>query len=436
MNERFKKFNHPRTEEIVNSGFEISGPEDTLRNQEMFAEPVLDKIEEITDGVIFEQKNIVLDDIGSYTNSYRVVCRENAPNIIYDIETTEKPVHLKRWLVNDSDTICAINGGFFLLVDEKPETIPVEMSLGTIIRNGILRGVQSHDRPVLWMNEEGYLNVNEINSHGQVNIGNKTHSWTGINSNLIHENEADTYLFSSDCCIVEHDYSEQTGTIRTINREKSITPIHGDKVDLVCKINGDYFIVAEINEGGGTFVIDGDFILQGHKSEFNHVKIGDQVDINYSDLDIKTINNAITIGPSIFDFENEKEHPINNDKSLGEKPPFVEERMARSVIYKTNAGELIFELFDGAPKTELFKGISPKEVYNFLTEENADIEWGYFLDPGQSARLAVRHSDGSVVGYGNQHYIRWPKSSDQPFIWSGEHGRSIPSAVTIKCKST
>ena len=38
---------------------------------------------------------------------------------------------------------------------------------------------------------------------------------------------------------------------------------------------------------------------------------------------------------------------------------------------------------------------------------------------------------GSIKGYGNTHYIRWPKKDSHPYVWAGEHGRPVPSAVTM-----
>jgi len=430
MSERFSKFNNPRTEALKACGFDISGPRDSIQNQEMFTEPVVNSVEKIYDGVIFEQKHTTLDTEGAHTNRYSITFQENNPGITCGIEIKNNPLHIKRLLVNDPNTLCAINGGFFLLVDETLEKPPTELAFGTIIRNGVVRGIQSHDYPVLWIDKQSKLNVTEVQSQGLIKIRDSKYHWTGVNSDT--KDADDVLLFSVDSCTVKHSHDEKTGTRRGIDKEKSFTPIHTNVTDLVCKVYKDHFVVIKKNKGGGTFILDGDVVLQSKTSDFNHINVGDKTELTYNNFDIESATQAITIGPSIFKFEHETSHPINYDKSLGDKPPFTERRMARTIIYKTKEDKLVFELFDGAPKTNLFQGASPNEVYKILTTELDNIEWGYFLDPGQSARLVIRHSDNSIQGYGNRHYVRWPKLPNHPFVWSGEHGRPTPSAITLK----
>ena len=202
-------------------------------------------------------------------------------------------------------------------------------------------------------------------------------------------------------------------------------------MDVVCEERDKQLIVTETRRGGGTAVASGNFVLQGVASILQDVSLGDVVTINYRDLDLENIKSAITIGPSVTHFEHEDDHLINHDKSLGDNPPFTNRRMARSVVYKTKEN-IVFEIFDGAPKTKLFKGVTPKEVAEILNQECLDLEWAYFLDPGQSARLAVRHPDNTIEGFGNRHYVRWPKLPNHPYVWAGEHGREVPSVVYAK----
>ncbi|MCB9812479.1 phosphodiester glycosidase family protein [Candidatus Nomurabacteria bacterium] len=401
-----------------------------LESHEAFAQSVESLTEDLAQGVRFEQSAYRLTESGDFTNRYRVTF-SSAEDIEFEINTKNIPSHLQRQLINNESVVCSINGGFFFLTDDKLDNPPKEIVLGTIVRDGVLCGVQSHDRPVLWVDTDGVLQVTEVISEGYVTIGNAMFSWVGNNSG---QKNAEVKLFGVDSCVIQHVSDSETGTKRVLNEELSKTPAKTDIVDIVCEIREGCLVVSEKREGGGTSFLEGNFLLQGDKEALQNISVGDMVTINYNDLNVKEIRNAMTVGPSVFHFDAERDHPINHDRSLGDKPSFSDRRMARSVVYKTINDAVTFEVFDGAPKTATFQGVTPEEVADILKQNEVGLEWAYFLDPGQSARLAVRHADGSVEGYGNRHYVRWPSSSNQPYLWAGEHGRAVPSVVNAILK--
>lgn len=431
MSERFSNFNDSRTEKLRAQGVMVDGPKDMLQSHEAFAQLIETKNEILAPGISFEQSSLMLSSEGNFTNRYRVVFETSADDKQFLIDVKDSLTHINRTLINDETVVCAINGGFFLLLDETLEAPPREITYGTIVKNGVLCGVQSHDRPVLWVDKEGALHVSEVTARGKIKIGDVEGEWTGGKS---AEAPATFVVFGPDCSVVQHVFDGKTGQKRVMNEELSKTPATDDVTDVICEQRGDEMFVSEIRSQGGSLVTKGNFIIQGNSENLRAVVVGDKVEVSYSDLQLDTVTSAITIGPSVTHFENEIDHPINHDLSLGEKPPFTNRPMARSVVYKTITGNVVFEIFDGAPKTDLFKGVTPKEVGEILKNDGLNLEWAYFLDPGQSARLAVRHQDGTVQGFGNQHYIRWPKESNHPYIWAGEHGRAIPSVISVKIK--
>ncbi len=402
-----------------------------LESQEVFAKPVESLTEDLAQGVRFEQGTYQLTENGDFTNMYRVTF-SSTEDIEFEINTKNFKSHLQRQLINNESVVCSINGGFFFLTDDKSGNLPKETVLGTIVRDGMLYGVQSHNRPVLWVDEAGVLQVTEVMSEGCVMIGDMTFLWAGNNSG---KKNSEIKLFGVDSCIIQHVSNSETGTKRILNEELSKTPAKTDIVDIVCEVKEGHLVVSDKREGGGTSFLEGNFILQGDKEALQTISVGDIVTINYNDLNVKDIRNAVTVGPSVFHFEAERDHPINHDRSLGDKPPFSDRRMARSVVYKTINDAVTFEVFDGAPKTSAFQGINPQEVAEIIKQSEISLEWAYFLDPGQSARLVVRHADGSVEGYGNRHYVRWPSSVNQPYLWAGEHGRAVPSVVNAILKN-
>jgi hypothetical protein len=430
MTERFGKFNDPRTDEIRKWGIDVTGPSDMLRNQEVFAQPVESSTEELVSGVRFEKSTQLLSENGEFTNRYRVIF--SAENVAFAIDTKKTATHIQRQVINDESIVATINGGYFFLVDSATEEVPAEATFGTVVRDGVLYSAQSHDRPMLWVDLEGQIHAAEVSAKGRVSIGNSNLSWAGYRS---IEKGAEVQLFGADSCVIEHVQDPETGKRRVMNQELSRTPQESTVVDVVCEEQGGQLCVVALREGGGTLVTEGSVILQGQRSFVSNVSLGDVVAITYDNLDLAGVKSAITIGPSVTHFDAETDHPINSDRSLGDHPPLADSRAARSIVYKTTNGDVAFEVFDGAPKTALFKGVAPKEVGDILRQDGIELEWAYFLDSGQSSRLAVRHADGSVEGFGNHHYIRWPNMPEHPYVWAGEHGRSAYSAVNAKIKN-
>lgn len=433
MKEYPRRFNDLRTEKLKERSAQLDGPQDVLKSHEVFAVPVKASSEVLVPGVDFETESLIVSEAGDFTNRYRVVLDGTQKDISFSIDVKNHLTHIQRALINNDEIICAINGGFFLLIDDLPECPPREIVFGTIVKEGALISAQSHDRPLLWVDQKGKLHVTEVLSCGLVTIGEITAAWVGCRS---AQPTAILTLYGPDSSVVTHVPDSETGKKRVIDHKQSKTPKGHDVSDLVCLEKDGKVVVEAVNKAGGTPVTAGNFILQGPSSLLQTTSPGCQVELSIANLDIKKIISAVTIGPRISHFGSEDDHPINYDRSLGDNPPFNNRRMARAIIYKTNNGKISFELFDGAPKTEFFKGVTPKEVGEILKQDKIDLAWAYFLDPGQSARLAVRHADGGVEGFGNRHYLRWPKQANQPYMWAGEHGRSVPSLVSAKIKKS
>jgi hypothetical protein len=203
--------------------------------------------------------------------------------------------------------------------------------------------------------------------------------------------------------------------------------------DVVCSKVAGQIEVVDVVEGGGSSVLEGNFIFQVSRSTAELFTEGQFVCVRELDsIDVKKISSGVTVGPSVKDFSNDENHDINNDSSLGDDPPFLNNRKARSVVIKRSDGGVTFEVFDGVPKSEKFQGVTPYEVFELVYGSSADdIDWAYHLDPGQSARMEVRHGDGEIKGYGNKHYVRWPKKESHPYVWAGTHGRAVPTFITI-----
>jgi hypothetical protein len=141
------------------------------------------------------------------------------------------------------------------------------------------------------------------------------------------------------------------------------------------------------------------------------------------------LQGAISVGP-MLDTESFTEHPVNDDKSLGSKPPFLDIPLARTVLYETGGGMVHLRLFDGRPGSPIFPGVTPDQAAQAIKEES-DISWGCFLDPGQTAKLVVKGVT-DVASYGNTHYLKWPQLPGDKFVWVPKTGRPVASMITLR----
>ena len=137
---------------------------------------------------------------------------------------------------------------------------------------------------------------------------------------------------------------------------------------------------------------------------------------------------AFSAGPMLnaTDFN---DHPINRDASPGSRPPALDNPLARTVSYKTEDGLSHIRLLDGRPGSHTFTGVTPSEAVQQILSEGK-IEWGCFLDSGQTAKICVSNGQ-KIVSYGNRHYMRWPTERNPVFSWRPETGRPVANVLAL-----
>ncbi len=411
------------------TGKKIPNLESTLSDTSPFELPVEKEIREIFPGVIFTQEKI---DLGSknFTNAYDLSLKSNFPGNVVKVYTRKSPLYLKRLLINEPEILGAINAGFFYLVD-KSNISPVDFNLNLCIRDKGIIGLPVADRPIVFTNENG-VQVIEITAQGKIRIGSETFTWTGAKSRKLKaDKNHDAVLYNSACCTIKH-ITNDNKTKRVLDEDSNFTPKNDHATDLVIGENNGELQVQRINKGGNTNYFDGNFIFQFTNKNIANIKLGDVATIETIDtLDVSNINDAITIGPNVYHFQNHEDHEINHDESLGSNPPFTERRMARSVLYKDKNGDVHFKIFDGVPKSSNFNSVTPQEVITIIPRET--VQWAYYLDPGQSSKLAIK-DENKISVFGNAHYLRLPQDSRKPYIWSPINGRKVSSAIVIAKK--
>lgn len=353
--------------------------------------------------------------------------------IIPQIFSTDHVVSLKRLLINNENLIGAINAGFFYLVDEKTK-YPIDLNYNLCIRQGSVIGLPATDGSIL-LTAGAQIQAKDAKAQGTIVCGSDEYKWIGSRSKLLNNSqEHQITLYNSSCCTIRHYHSNITGSKRILEDSLNFTPKDNDVVDVLFRTDKQgRLYIKDIIKGGGANFFSGNFTLHFNSKDASHLRIGQLVkNITLDGVDLTQIDSAVSIGPNVHHFLNKQDHEINHDSSLGERPPFDTRRMARSIIYKDLKESIHIRVFDGAPKTKYFQGITPHETSLLLPQET--VQWAFHLDPGQSARLAFKEKNNKVNTFGNMHYMRWPKKQGHPFLWSPSNGRRVPSAIILSKK--
>lgn len=385
--------------------------------------PISESIEVLGEGMALHSYTEELDD-GMFTNVYDLSFDTTIvrPNIEVFSQLTS--VYDR---VNDhSDIRAAASGGFFYLVDSA-SGIPRQLGLNLALQDGHLRGLPVVDREAVLICGER-LSAGYIRAMGTLSVDGAELSWSG--SLTGHMTEAK--VFGNGNSIITHAHDDETGSIRVLDENSRYTPAidDDDMVDVgYLRREDGAFIGIDSSANGHLDVFAHDVVVRLHK---RHVHAG-LPEMHVLTLDEKvidgTLRGALTVGP-LLNTQDFTEHPINKDLSLGGKPPFLNIRLARTVLYGTDDNKVHIQLFDGRPGSKVFPGVTPQEAAR-LVGQNENITWGCFLDPGQTAKLVAR-GDEETKSLGNTHYLKWPSAPGEKYIWVPRTGRPVASMITLR----
>lgn len=384
--------------------------------------PIVAGAETLANGAIFNQFVIDKDD-GQFVNVYDLIFDGNdfSPEIIsFDTLTG---VH--QFLSDTSEQYSLATGGGFFYLADRGSAKPKQLALNLSICQGSLRSLPVSDRETVIAGRNG-LETRILYAMGILSINGEELDYSGS----LTDYDTTAKIYSNGNAVIHHVDDEATGTHRVLDEESRYTPpIRENGLMDVGFIGrgGNNFIGVSGSKEGGVDIFAHDFIVRCEERYFQ----------GNSELTINTIGGmaldrfvggAFSAGPNInaADFSS---HPVNSDPSLGDRPPFMDVTMARTVLYKDEVGKTHIRLFDGRPGSNIFPGVSPSEAVSQILSESA-IQWGCFLDPGQTAKICVK-SDSGVNSYGNAHYLHWPTEKNPKYVWAPHNGRFIASLIAL-----
>jgi hypothetical protein len=325
-------------------------------------------------------------------------------------------------------TLATTTAGFFVLADEAP-ALPPQTSLNLAIEQGRVLSLPVVDREAV-ICRDGVLSAHHISADGQVVINGNEVTWAGS----LTGRSAQSYVYGNGNIVIDRRKDPVRGGVRVLDDASRMTPAMpaGDGwVDVGFRATADGgFRSAAIAPEGGMDIFAYDIVM---RCQDRHI------DPHGSNtMDIRRIGSlqadafpdfAVTVGPSLDD-PDFAAHPINQDRSLGDAPPFVDARKVRMILYQDPQGRTHLRLFDGRPGSPSFEGPTPAEARDAIAADTG-YRWGCFLDGGGTAKMWVRE-DGVMRSYGNRHYLRWPKQNEDQFIWVPDTGRPISSVLTFQ----
>lgn len=384
--------------------------------------PVVEAVELLDDGMTLHAFSQELGE-GKFTNVYDLSFPMGTvrPNIALHDTLTSVFDYAKA----KANVRVATGGGFFFLADQA-SGMPRQLGLNLAVANGQMHGFPVVDREAVLTNGER-LSAEHIKAFGLLAIDNTELSWSG--SLTSHETAAK--VFANGNTIITHVHSDATGSMRVLDESSRYTPTidSDDTIDIgFIRRDDGVFVGVSSSTTGGIDIFNHDVVVRTHERHAH----GRLPEMQLRTLGNKAIDGslqgAVSVGP-MLDVENFTAHPINEDKSLGGKPPFLDVPLARTVLYETENGIVHLRLFDGRPGSSIFPGITPSEAAQSIKSEG-ELAWGCFLDSGQTAKLVVRR-DGDLASYGNTHYLKWPKQPGEKFVWVPKTGRPVASMITL-----
>lgn len=379
--------------------------------------------EQLRNGALFRAYSLEQHP-GVFTNIYDV--SYHTDSIRASIQIYNHLTSVRNYLAHKPTCTVAANAGFFFLADQY-DTRPYQLSLNLAIAKRRVLSLPVADKEAA-VCQNGQLSATFLRALGEIELNGHRLTWAG--SQTTHQ--ADCYVYGNGNTTITHQTS-LNGDIRVLDETSHITPalsLSEDWVDIgfIFRKDGAYIGMRPSSHGSVDIYLY-DLVIRCHKSHsvpgLNHLRIR-TIDTLILEPPFES---ALSVGPMLTD-PDITNNPINHDRSLGTKPPFVDRPMARLALYETTSGITHLKLFDGRPVSPTFPGVTPNEAIRLIDQED-DIAWGCFLDPGKSAKMCVVQND-SIASYGNHDYLQWPKSADSKYTWVPGRGRPVASIITLR----
>ncbi|GGX57973.1 phosphodiester glycosidase family protein [Streptomyces chartreusis] len=405
-------------------GYDVPDIQALARDQQAFAVRVPERRLTIAPGVHFQAKAVELGR-GCFTNAFTL--RLDLTQVRVEAVARAEGFHL-RHLVGADTALAAVSGSFSFISDD-PAYQPTEPSLDFCCRAGEIVSLPTVTKPAFLVHR-GQVVIGTLEATGTLKAQGRTYQWVGSKQpqEAARSEPAVLTVFGAANCRVRYSDHPRTGFVRDVDPATNVTPPDPTAVDYVVSWTpDDGHSVTSVHPGGGAGLFAGNFVLRAKRSRAEDLRAGARVQITQvGGLDVRHMSGGLSLGPSIADAA--AGLTPGYDQCLGTSP-FRDRRNARTLI-GLHEGELWFQVLDGAPLTETFRGLTPAETAELCAAEGFDPLRMYHLDGGASSKIAFAQGGETYVA-GSLHYLRWPHGPGEPFRWQGLEGRVLRSAFVV-----
>lgn len=404
-------------------GYQVPDIQSLAMDQQSFAKRIPARFRTIASGIGFQAQTMDLGD-GCFTNAYTL--RLDLNRVRTEVVSTADGFHLRDILRADA-ALAAVSGSFSFISDD-PTYQPAEPCLDFSCRGGEVVSLPTVTKPAFLV----YLGkpmIGTLDATGTLDILGRTYRWIGSKVPRPEAPQPRIFIvFGAANCRVHYTDHPRTGFMRHVDQTTNITPPDPSIIDYVVswEPRNDHRVTS-IHPGGGAGLFAGNFVLRAERRWAENLQEGTPVRITrIAGLDVRHLDGGISIGPSVADAVTGLTSAY--DQCLGTSP-FRDTRIARTLI-GLHGRELWFQVLDGAPLTDTFRGVSPTETAELCTAQGQGPRNVYHLDGGQSSKIAFIEEDKTHV-VGSMHYLRWPRSHGEPFRWQGLDGRVLHSGFIV-----
>ncbi|MFF4410404.1 hypothetical protein [Streptomyces sp. NPDC001404] len=406
-------------------GYHVPDIQSLAHDQQAFAVRVPARRRTIAPGIRLQTTSVDLGG-GCFTNAFTL--RADLDLVRADVVSTAGGFHLRDHVGADAAP-AAVSGSFSFISDD-PTYQPAEPCFDFCCRAGEIVSLPTAAKPAFLVHR-GQPVIDTLNATGTLTLQGHPHRWIGSKSPRPGggRQPAVFTVFGAANCQVRYSDHPRTGFVRHVHPSANITPLGPTVIDyLVSWRPGDGHRVTSVHPGGGADLFASNFILRAERTRAPRLKHGARVEISeVAGLDVRHMECGISLGPSVADAAAGRTAAYDN--CLGTSP-FRDTRSARTLI-GLHGQELVFQVLDGAPLSDTFRGVTPLETAEICTAGGLDPHSMYHLDGGGSSKIAYLE-EGTARVLGSMHYLRWPTIPEEPFRWQGLGGRVLRSGFTVK----
>lgn len=403
-------------------GYPVADIQALAHDQEPFAVRVPRRQATLAPGLVLQERTEELGG-GSFTNVFTLTC--DLDQVAAAVVTAADGFHLRTLI--PASARAAVSGSFSFISDD-PAYQPAEPCLDFACREGHIVSLPTASKPAFLVHR-GIPSIRNLRTEGTLRAAGQTYRWTGSKERGPSRPQPGALtVYGAANCRVRYTDDPRTGFARDVDRAANTTPPDPSATDHVITWNPAHgHLVTAVHPGGGTDLFAGSFVLRAETGTTPHLREGTRIAITQiAGLDAQQLDCGISIGPSLDQAATGTTSAY--DACLGTSP-FRPVRSARTLI-GLSGRQLTFQIFDGAPLTQKFRGVTPEETAALCAAAGFDPSAVYHLDGGRSSKIAFTENTEPQV-LGSLQYLKWPASPTDPFQWQGLDGRLLHSAFTL-----